>query len=451
MSTHESSKGRPLSSFIVRCLLVALATGSGITNVHATTPPGSTSVDAVASMGLGDGTTCVVTVAGNDKCWGRNDTGQLGRGDSTQIGDDESPGAVDFIDLGGLAREIHTNGRQTHAVLETGAVLAWGANDMGELGLGHTQTIGDDETPASANVAVTVQLGGPTTQLAVGADFACALLDGGAVRCWGANDVGQLGYGHTERIGDDESPAQAGDVALGGRAVSLTAGAHHACARLEDGTARCWGLGDAGQLGYGDTDDVGDDERPIDRGPVAVGGSAAIVELVAGESHTCARLETGAVRCWGANDAGQLGLGHTNAIGDDEDPADVADVDVGGTATALAAGARHTCAVLTGGRLRCWGEGLDGRLGYGDELDVGDDEDPADVGDVDLEGRAVASVFAGPAAASTCVQLDDGAVRCWGLGDMGQLGLGDTDSRGDTAETTPARIPDVIVVDDSDD
>ncbi len=450
MSKHQSNTDRSFFSrtIIRHCLLVA--TTAAAISIGSSSATASSSTDTVATISAGDGNTCAVTVAGNVKCWGHDDAGQLGRGDSVWTGEGESPGALEIIDLGGLAQRVHTNGQQTYAVLSTGIVRAWGANENGQLGLGHTETIGDDETPATADVAVDVELGDAVTQLAVGDDFACALLDGGAVRCWGANDVGQLGYGHTATIGDDESPVDVDAVQLGGDAVSLAAGAHHACALLDSGVVRCWGLGESGQLGYGSNDDVGDDELPSDRDPVAVGGT--VVELVAGEGHTCARLEEGAVRCWGANDVGQLGYGHTTAIGDDESPESAGDVSVGGTATALAAGAQHTCALLTGGFLRCWGAGLDGRLGHGSDSDVGDDETPADVDELDFGGRVVTSVFIGPTASSTCAGLDDGAVRCWGLDDVGQLGYGDTASRGDTPTTTPDRIPDVIIIiDDSTD
>lgn len=452
MSTHDRDSGRSSSFFtrLRRGLWVGLvAHGSaGLPHARAAEPSEAQS-DGVAAMSLGDGTTCVVTHEGRAKCWGLGEAGQLGRGDTQTIGDDEVPGSVGFIELGGLVREIHTNGRQTYARLDSGVVRAWGSNDSFELGLRHAIRIGDDETPATAEVAVDVELSAPATQLAVGEGFACARLADGTAQCWGANDAGQLGLGHTERIGDDESPADAGRVALSGAAQHVAAGAHHACAQLSGGEVQCWGRGTDGQLGYGDTEDVGDDELPAARAPLWLG--EPVVELVAGEAHTCARLLSGAVRCWGRGEAGRLGLGHVETIGDDEPPTDVDPVPLGEPAVSLAAGARHTCAVLEGGDLYCWGEGLDGRLGHGDEDDVGDDERPVEVGAVALGDRVVDAVFGGPTASSTCVRLDDGAVRCWGLGDAGQLGYGDSASRGDQISTKPLRIPDVIVIDGADD
>ncbi|MEM7156921.1 MAG: hypothetical protein AAF799_28985 [Myxococcota bacterium] len=405
--------------------------------------------DDVVTMSTSDTTTCASTASGKAKCWGANDAGQLGRGDTMPHGDDEPLTELAAIDLDGFVVDVQTNGRQTFALIEDGRVFAWGDNGNGELGLGHTQTMGDDE-PINETEFV-VDLGGAAAiQLAVGDGFACALLEDGAVRCWGANDVGQLGYGHTDTIGDDETPASSGSVSLWVGAVQITAGADHACALLDNGHVRCWGLNDAGQLGYGHTDTIGDDERPGDRGPIPLGDDG-VVELVAGERHTCARFETGGVRCWGANEFGQLGYGHTDSIGDDECPAVAGDVAIGAPIVAFDAGARHTCAISSEGGLYCWGDGLDGQLGYGTDDDIGDDESPQMAGSLDLQGHLATSVFIGPTASSTCVRLEDGHVRCWGLNDLGQLGYADTETRGNTPSTTPGRIPDVVVADDDDD
>ncbi|MCX4242311.1 RCC1 domain-containing protein [Paraliomyxa miuraensis] len=452
MNNRNQDSGSFLS-FVRGGLLVAIAGTTGI--VHAQTGPGSSSgsmpepSDAVAMMSVGDGTTCAALLDGRAKCWGLNDEGQLGRGDAEWIGDDEFPGDAAFIDVGGSVQEIHTNGRQTFALLHDGVVRAWGLNDEYQLGLGHDETIGDDETPAKATVSVDVALGGVAIDLAVGDDFACAVLEGGAVRCWGANDVGQLGLGHTKRIGDDELPADVGVVPLGGTAVRVVAGAYHACAQLVDGTARCWGANDTGQLGLGHTATIGDDETPSHVRTISLGG--AVAELVAGEGHTCARLDTGAVRCWGANDAGQLGLGHAKTIGDDERPSSTLAIALGGPAIGLAAGARHTCAVLANASLVCWGEGLDGRLGLGHEDDVGGTTIPAGSGAVELGDHSASAVFIGATGSSTCAKLDGGAARCWGLDYAGQLGQAHTQTLGARPTTTPDQIPDIIVAHDDDD
>src|SRR5690606_21213234 len=160
-----------------------------------------------------------------------------------------------------------------------------------------------------------------------------------------------LGYGNTNNIGDDEHPATAGDVNLGGDVTQLAADSDHTCAVLKGGWVRCWGSNAFGRLGYGNTNDIGDDEAPASAGDVNVGGP--VTQLVAGARHTCALLENGRVRCWGEGSGGSLGYGNTNTIGDDEHPATAGDVDVGGTVIQLAAGGWHTCALLENRRVRC--------------------------------------------------------------------------------------------------
>jgi alpha-tubulin suppressor-like RCC1 family protein len=401
-----------------------------------------------AAMSLGDGTTCVATYDGSVECWGRNDLGQLGQSNLIHIGDDETPEAIPFVELGGAAQGVLTNGEQTFALMKDGSVRAWGANDSHELGLPHTEPIGDDETPASATVSTEPSLGGVVLQLAVGSDFACARLEHGGVRCWGANDLGQLGYGYTSRIGDDETPASAGDIDLGGPALDITAGAHHACAVLEAGRVRCWGSNDLGQLGYGHTEAIGDDETPASAEGIDLGGSA--VRIVAGGLHTCALLGTGAARCWGDGQQGQLGHGKALVVGDDEAPAALGDVPVGGAVVRLVAGWQHTCAVLDTGGLRCWGDGGFGQLGYGTVTDIGDDETPAAVGDVDLGAASATAIYSGALSRSTCVRLDDGAVRCWGDNDAGQLGQGHIMRLGDEPKEVPGDLPNIIILDDDD-
>lgn len=394
---------------------------------------------------LGSGTTCSTTSAGDVKCWGRNEHGQLGQGHRDTLGDDETPDSFSFVALGGPIAEVQTNGEQTFARTVDGRILAWGANHAHELGLMHAAELGDDETPASATVTTEVQIGGQAAQLVVGQGFACVRLDDGGVRCWGTNEHGQLGQGHTERVGDDEAPRQVPTIALGAAAIDIAAGAQHACAVLRGGSVRCWGGGREGQLGRGDLETIGDDELPTDVSKVDVG--TAVVDIVAGGMHTCALLDSGSVRCWGRAREGQLGRGNVEAIGDDETPADAGDVLVGGPVVGLAAGSMHTCAVLGTGALRCWGSGEHGQLGLGSTETIGDDEAPAIAGIVDLGELRASAVFCGPLSSATCVLLDD-RLRCWGDNDVGQLGNGTTLRLGDDPQEGGGDLPDVIVIDD---
>jgi len=132
-------------------------------------------------------------------------------------------------------------------------------------------------------------------KLDAGAHHTCALATDQGLRCWGYGSEGELGYGTTETIGDDESPGSAGPVRFGsGRtATAISAGDHHSCALLDDGTVRCWGYGRNGRLGYGNQVDVSD---PATVGPVDLGTGRTATAISAGASFTCAVLDDGGVR-----------------------------------------------------------------------------------------------------------------------------------------------------------
>ncbi len=160
---------------------------------------------------------------------------------------------------------------------------------------------------------------------------------------------------------------------------------------------RCWGDGASGRLGYGNVNDIGDTELPGSAGPVDIGTNRKAVAIAAGGDHTCAILDTGAVRCWGEGGLGQLGYGNTDDIGDNETPGGFGPVNLGAgrKAVAIAAGESHTCAVLDNGRVRCWGSGLDGRLGYGNVTTIGDTETPGTFGPVVAGGLVARKVRPG--------------------------------------------------------
>ncbi len=377
--------------------------------------------------------TCARLEDGRAVCWGTGLFGRLGYGDILDVGDDETPAAAGAIDVGGSVIDIAAGGRHTCAVLSSQRVRCWGDGFEGALGYGNQMPVGDDETPASVG---DVNVGGPVTKIAAGDSHTCALLMSGDVRCWGRGNAGRLGYGNTNPIGDNEAPALAGTVNVGGTVVQVVAGGSHTCALLEGGAVKCWG--DGSVLGYGSTSPIGDDETPAAVGPVSLGGTA--VEISAGLEHTCARMSNGDVRCWGKGLGGRLGTGNDNDIGDDELPSSIPAIDLGGRAIDIATGHLHSCAVLESGAVRCWGAGANGALGYANTEDVGDDESPASAGDVVVGGPAV-RVTAGDT--RTCATLSSGAVRCWGNGADGRLGYGNLNDIGDNE--TPASAGDVML------
>lgn len=362
-------------------------------------------------------------------CWGHNGSGKLGYALNFHIGDNESASTPGFVAVGDAVAQVELGHGHTCALLGTGAVRCWGNNQFGQLGYGNTTTVGDNELPYTAG---DVPLSSDAVHIAVGVAHSCALLDTGLVQCWGDNVGGSLGYGHTNDIGDNEAPSSQTPVSAGGTVAQLAAGAAHTCALLATGDVRCWGAGSNGRLGYDPGQDIGNDEAIASGSTVPLGGAA--VQIEAGTEHTCALLDTGAVRCWGAGLYGQLGYGNTNIIGDNETPASAGDVPLGGTAVQISAGDEHTCALLDTGAVRCWGRDSLHQLGYdGGVNNIGDNETPASAGDVNV-GGAVAEIVAG--GSFTCARMQAGTVRCWGNGTYGQLGHGNTNTIGD--DETPA-------------
>ena len=380
--------------------------------------------------------TCAIFNDGGMRCWG---DGMLGYGAQQDIGDDEVPRIEGDVPTGGRVVQAAIGDRFICALYAEGNVRCWGLNNVGQLGYGDTMIRGDHgDTP---DKLPDVQVGGKVKQIVASSTYVCALLEGGDVRCWGSPQKGELGY--PDGVGDDETPASHDPVDVGEPAVELAAGGNHTCALLESGRVRCWGSGIEGELGYGNVDDVGDDETPAQVGDVNVGGT--VTQIVATGFGTCALLEGGSVRCWGGADDGELGYGNRDNIGDDESPASAGNVVVGGTVTQLSSAIISTCALLDNGTVRCWGRGLNGVLGYGNTNDIGDDEIPAAAGNVAMGGRVVALDHGSANRSHVCAILEDGGVRCWGRGGYGVLGYGNTENIGD--DETPESVGEVEILD----
>ena len=406
-----------------------------------------TSVAAAAGLDAGGVQSCSLLASGSVRCWGYGGDGELGYGNTDSVGDDETPASAGPVDLGsGLsATAISAGDFHTCAILVGGSVRCWGFGGDGRLGYGNLANVGDTQAPGSVGPVDlgTGPLGTPHTAVAIsaGGSHTCAILDDGSVRCWGYGADGQLGYGNPDSIGDNETPGSVGPVDLAGhKAVAISAGGRHTCAILDDGTVRCWGYGAYGQLGYGNTSNVGNTSlsTPATVGSVNLGAPA--IAISAGQNHTCAILSDRTVRCWGYGSDGELGYGNRSSIGATPlpTPGSVGPVDLGGhKALAISAGQSHTCAVLDDHSVRCWGLGVSGRLGYGNTNNVGDYQTPGSVGPVDLgPGRSAAAISAG--GRHTCARLDDGSVRCWGYGAYGRLGYCNESNVGDTQ--TPGSV-----------
>jgi alpha-tubulin suppressor-like RCC1 family protein len=185
--------------------------------------------------------------------------------------------------------------------------------------------------------------------------------------------------------------------------ASLSVGNHHACVVTAAGGVQCWGENSFGQIGNGTQTNA-----PL---PVDVTGLTSGVEAVsAGGAHTCALTVSGGVQCWGYNGYGQLGDGtFTNR----PTPVDLPGLTSG--IAAVSAGGNHTCALTTGGGVKCWGLNASGQLGDGSMTNS-----PAPL-DVTGLTSGVAAVSAGQLSHS-CALTAGGGVTCWGANDNGQLG-----------------------------
>jgi alpha-tubulin suppressor-like RCC1 family protein len=325
---------------------------------------------------------------------------------------------------------VRTGGNHTCVMLNNGAVRCWGAGTYGQLGYGNTLTIGDNELPFTAGNVPLGGLSDVSSAITTGLNHSCALLTSGSIRCWGRNNLGQLGYGDNTgtmaNVGDAEALDVSGYVNVGSNTVKVVAGGNHTCAILDTGNVRCWGDGASGQLGYGNSNSIGDNEQPFEAGDVNIGGGP-VKDIALGLNHTCALLQSGNVRCWGLGSSGQLGYGNTTNIGDNELPTapGAGDVNTGGKVLQVSAGGNHTCVLLATGDMKCWGLGSSGQLGYGT---VSNQTSPP-AGFVDLGGSSAMQVTTG--SNHTCALLDSGDAWCWGLGTSGQLGHGNTLTIGD--------------------
>ena len=350
-------------------------------------------------LSLGSHHSCALFEEGSVKCWGFGSFGQLGNSAM-----ESSTVAVSVGLSGEKATAIALGDFFSCALIEGGSVKCWGSGSVGRLGNGVT---------AHSSIPVSVNLSGAkAAAIALGDGHACAILEDGTVKCWGSGDLGQLGNG----LWDNSSTPVSVNLS-GTKATAIALGHSHSCALLEDGTVKCWGYGDHGQLGNGAWDDSST--------PVSVGSlGAKAIDISVGEYHSCALLEDGAAKCWGSNLHGQLGNGTDT---DSWTPVPV--ISLGAKVTAVALGNQHSCALLEGGSLKCWGHNYSGQLGKVTGL-MGDVRTPELLSSLNTNAAAIA--LGGD---HSCASLKDGTAKCWGNGFYGQLG-----NSTNTDSATPVQV-----------
>lgn len=400
--------------------------------------PSMTSLN-VTAVSTGYDQSCAIVADQTVRCWGANTLGQLGNGTYSIY----SFNAVTVAGLSGI-QSISSSQYQTCGLTTTGAAICWGGYDQGTSGGSAPLTVfgltgatgvsaggasscalvggavkcwGDNSSGALGNnsfvdSAIPVAVTGISTATAItgGGRHQCARLATGAVQCWGANDWDTLG--HSGQTGASAVPLDVTNLAA---VAAVSAGGSHSCAALQNQTVQCWGQGIYGQLGAnlpsGNSSAI----------PLTVGGISTATGIAAGGSFSCALLAGGGAKCWGANDAAQLGNGTVNA--GSTTPVTVSNVS---TATAITAGSQHACVLRGDGTVWCWGANSFGQVGGGAT-------GPYWAGAQVLGINNATAISAG--GQHTCALLSTGDVRCWGDGQNGQLG-----NNGNTYSHTPVAV-----------
>ena len=356
------------------------------------------------------------------------------------------------IGTGGFASLVETGGASTCVILKTGGLKCWGSNDHGQLGQGDgiTRSSAGDSVPV-----INLGTGRSATQIAMGQQFMCALLDNGSVKCWGSNYSGQLGLGDTLDRGN--LPGQMGDalpavnLGTGRTAVRITAALAHACAILDNGALKCWGQNAFAQLGQGDYTNRGTMAGQMGDMllPISLGMGRTAVGVAVSSDNTCAILDNLTVKCFGLGNRGECGQASTADCGTSAgtlgNALPVINIGSGFTPVppyGVSMGWVHVCARSASNQVKCWGYNGDGELGIGDVVNRG--TMASQMGDflpfVSLgSGRTVTQMVS--TMNGNCALLDDHTIKCWGINSSGELGQGDTTNRGTAAGQMGDSLP----------
>lgn len=420
---------------------------AGIPRAHAALS--SATVSTPVEIKAGNMFTCVRFANGGVKCWGFNGYGQLGNGNTTALGDNanEMGDNLPYIDLGTgrTAKKIAVGSMHVCAILDNDTVKCWGWNNEGQLGLGDTNNRGDTANEMGDNLpAINFGTGRTVKSIALGKNHACAVLDNNTLKCWGSNAHGELGLGDTVIRGDGAN--EMGDslptVNLGtGRTVTeVSTTAQMVCALLDNSGVVCWGNP---VYGHGLFEMVG--RFPNEMGdylvPFAFGSGATVTKLFVGLGSACVILNGTTTKCWGENFSGILGLGTTNGLSTLGDNAN----EMGDSLPIISFGGDPVveiinngvqrfysirCALLASGSFNCWGYNESAQLGLGDKIDRY--YEPTRLSPISLgTGRTVTAAAVGEF--HVCAILDNASIKCWGANYYGALGYGDTTMRGDNA------------------
>ncbi len=321
------------------------------------------------------------------------------------------------------------------ALFPDGRAKCWGQLYVGAF----THFAGNAPNTMGASLAYLDFGGANVARIAAGSQKSCGILESGQVRCFGNSVYGELGSaGGVYLNGASQNlPLPAGRTV---REVAL--GWTHTCLLFDDGTVRCIGANDAGQLGQGDTTPR---TSLVAIPAVALGAGRSAKHITANGTFTCATLDDDRLKCWGANSnlqGGSGGIGGNLCTGDHiargDQPGTMGDAlpyaALGNDGMGqpwhvkkVTTGPNYACAILANDRLKCWGRNDGGYLGSGNTTTYG--ETPALIGDAipfivvgTTAGSPTPVVDVAAAAFATCAVLQGGAVKCWGGHALGVLG-----------------------------
>ncbi|MCX6123656.1 MAG: hypothetical protein NTV34_02740 [Proteobacteria bacterium] len=278
----------------------------------------------------------------------------------------------------------------------------------------------------------------------------CAKFNDNRVKCWGENSYGELGLGSTS-FSVGISLGQMGPnldfSKIGKNVTKLTFGEGFSCALFNDGKVKCWGFGGTGALGAGNSLDRGKTPEGMNSLPYLDLGKLKVIDISSTYQHVCALFENSKIKCWGDNSFGQLGYGDSvwrgtapGQMGENLKFVDLGDM----TVKKVTATYRHTCALGTNSKVKCWGDGIS--LGLGTTKPVG--KSISDMGNklpyVDLGPGKIVDLQSG--GLGNCVIFEGGKIKCWGGNSDGDLGLGDNRSRGAAPNQMGTNLPYVDIL-----
>ena len=257
------------------------------------------------------------------------------------------------------------------------------------------------------NSSTPISVGGLSGVVATssGAAHTCALLANGSLYCWGDNETGELGINSLNwaKPYGVSSPVRVSTVS---NAVAVSAGFLDTCALISGCTIECWGYNADGQIGNGTVSPTRPHAVPS---PTRVVGITTAIAISAGAFHTCALISGGTVECWGYITASDLS---STPLLNSAIPVQVPGIT---NAVSISSGGFHTCALIADGAVKCWGADQYGELGNGT---FRDSAEPVTV----LGIKHAVSISSG--ALHSCALIAAGAVKCWGGNDEGELGTG---------------------------